>query len=403
MDDQILVVNCGSSSVKIALFSRSGEPLVSAMAEKIGQQDARLVPEDADAVPLPHNADHHQSLTAAIEWLQDNNHLGKTPLAIGHRVVHGGEAFHKAALLNDEVIQAIEDCASLAPLHNPVNLAGIEATLELFPDVPQVAVFDTAFHQTLPRHAWLYPVPKRFYTDWGVRRYGFHGTSHHYMAEEAARRLGKPLGETSIISAHLGNGCSITAIRDGKSVDTSMGLTPLEGLVMGTRSGDVDPGLFDFLDSKGVSPEQTHRILNRESGLLGLSGTTSDMRNLLSAAHDGNQDCKDAFEVFCFRLARYIGAMMVSLDRLDALVFTGGIGENSTDVRARTVEHLSLPGFRIDPGSNSDHGHARQGDVSASDSRFPILVIPTREEAMIAREAVALATRDAGAHHSHND
>lgn len=403
MDDQILVVNCGSSSVKIALFSRSGEPLVSAMAEKIGQQDARLIPEDADAVPLPHKADHQQSLAAAIAWLQDNNHLGKAPLAIGHRVVHGGEAFHKAALLNGEVIQAIEDCASLAPLHNPVNLAGIEATLELFPDVPQVAVFDTAFHQTLPRHAWLYPVPRRFYTDWGVRRYGFHGTSHHYMAEEAARRLGKPLGETSIISAHLGNGCSITAIRNGRSVDTSMGLTPLEGLVMGTRSGDVDPGLFDFLASKGVRPEDTHRILNRESGLLGLSGTTSDMRNLLTAARDGNQDCKDAFEVFCFRLARYVGAMMVSLDRLDALVFTGGIGENSTDVRARTVEHLALPGFRLDPDSNNDHGRARQGDVSASDSRFPILVIPTREEAMIAREAVALATREAGGHSSQKD
>lgn len=403
MDDQILVVNCGSSSVKIALFNRSGEPLVSALAEKIGQQDARLVPEGANAVALPHEADHHQALTAGIEWLQDNDHLGKAPLAIGHRVVHGGEAFHKAALLNDKVIQAIEDCASLAPLHNPVNLAGIEATLELFPDVPQVAVFDTAFHQTLPRHAWLYPVPRRFYTDWGVRRYGFHGTSHHYMAEEAARRLGKPLNEASIISAHLGNGCSITAIRDGRSVDTSMGLTPLEGLVMGTRSGDVDPGLFDFLASKGIDPEETHRILNRESGLLGLSGTTSDMRNLLSAARDGDKDCEDAFEVFCFRLARYIGAMMVSLDRLDALVFTGGIGENSADVRARTVEHLFLPGFRIDPDSNSDHGRNRQGDVSAADSRFPILVIPTREEAMIAREAVALAGHEAGTTPSQND
>ncbi|MFC4258918.1 acetate/propionate family kinase [Marinobacter lacisalsi] len=402
MDDQILVVNCGSSSVKIALFNRSGEPLVSALAEKLGQQDARLLPEGAEAVDLPHKADHRQSLAAAIEWLQDNGHLGNAPLAIGHRVVHGGEAFHQAALLDDDVIRAIEDCASLAPLHNPVNLAGIEATLELFPTVPQVAVFDTAFHQTLPRHAWLYPVPKRFYTDWGVRRYGFHGTSHHYMAEEAARRLGKPLSETSIISAHLGNGCSITAVRDGRSVDTSMGLTPLEGLVMGTRSGDVDPGLFDFLASKGISPEQTHRILNRESGLLGLSGTTSDMRNLLTSARDGDKDSEDAFEVFCFRLARYIGAMMVSLDRLDALVFTGGIGENSAEVRARTAEHLSLPGFRIDPSSNNDHGGTRNGTVSAADSRFKILVIPTREEAMIAREAVALATGEATANQSKN-
>lgn len=396
MDDHILVVNCGSSSVKMAVFNRSGAPLASALAEKIGQPDARLVPEGADTVVLPANADHRQSLTASIQWLQDNGHLGEAPLAIGHRVVHGGEAFHRAALLNDEVIRAIEDCAALAPLHNPVNLAGIEATMELFPQVPQVAVFDTAFHQTLPRHAWLYPVPRRFYTDWGVRRYGFHGTSHQYVAEEAARRLGKPVATTSIISAHLGNGCSITAIRDGKSVDTSMGLTPLEGLVMGTRSGDVDPGLFDFLAAKGVSPAETNRILNRESGLLGLSGTTSDMRNLLKAARDGNRDCQDAFEVFCFRLARYIGAMMASLVRLDALVFTGGIGENSTEVRARTVEHLTLSGFRIDAVRNSDHGRTRDGEVSANDSRFPILVIPTREEAMIAREAVALATSKAG-------
>lgn len=392
MDDQILVVNCGSSSVKIALFSRSGEQQIAALAERIGQSDARLVPDGGgDAVALPVNADHRKALTESIRWLQDNGYLGSSPLAIGHRVVHGGEAFHRAALLDDDVIQAINDCASLAPLHNPVNLAGIEATMARFPTVPQVAVFDTAFHQTLPRHAWLYPVPRRFYRDWGVRRYGFHGTSHQYMAEEAARRLGRPASDTSIISAHLGNGCSITAIRDGRSVDTSMGLTPLEGLVMGTRSGDVDPGLFDFLSAKGVTPAETHRVLNRESGLLGLSGRTSDMRNLLEAASEGDQDCQDAFEVFCFRLARYIGAMMVSLDRLDALVFTGGIGENSREVRARTVEHLALMGFRLDQDRNGDHGRKHNGDISAADSSFPILVIPTREEAMIAREAAALA------------
>lgn len=397
MDDQILVVNCGSSSVKMAVFSRSGEPLASALAERLNQPGARLRPQGADTVSLPDNADHRQALTESIRWLQDNGHLGASPGAIGHRVVHGGEAFHQAALLDSDVIRAIEDCASLAPLHNPVNLAGIEATMTLFPDVPQVAVFDTAFHQTLPRHAWLYPVPRRFYDDWGVRRYGFHGTSHQCMAEEAARRLGQPLDKTCIISAHLGNGCSITAIRDGRSVDTSMGLTPLEGLVMGTRSGDVDPGLFDFLADKGVSAEDTHRILNRESGLLGLSGTTSDMRHLLQEALAGNEQCQDAFEVFCFRLARYIGAMMVSLDRLDALVFTGGIGENSPEVRARTVDHLRLAGFRMDPASNQDHGSARNGDISASDSRFPVLVIPTREEAMIAREAIKLAGNDSGA------
>lgn len=390
MDDQILVVNCGSSSVKIAVFDSHGTVLVSALAEKLGQPDARLVADGEESVSLPAMADHHQALEASIKWLQGAGYLSTEPTAIGHRVVHGGEAFHKAALLDEKAIRAIESCADLAPLHNPVNLAGIEATRRLFPEVPQVAVFDTAFHQSLPRHAWLYALPRRFYEDYGVRRYGFHGTSHQYMAEEAARRLGKPLEETSIISAHLGNGCSITAIRNGQSVDTSMGLTPLEGLVMGTRSGDVDPGLFDFLAAKGVTAEETHRILNRESGLLGLSGHTSDMRNLVSAAREGNGQCKDAFEVFCFRLARYIGAMMISLEQLDALVFTGGIGENSTDVRARTLEHLVLPGFRVDPAANAHHGRNNGGHIAAGNSRFPVMVIPTREEAMIAREARAL-------------
>lgn len=403
MDDQILVINCGSSSVKIALFNRSGDNLISILAEKLGDTDARLVPYGADAISLPAKADYRQALTASIDWLREQNYLRQAPLAIGHRVVHGGESFHKAALLDSNVIQAIKDCASLAPLHNPVNLTGIEASRELFPDVPQVAVFDTAFHQTLPRRAWLYAIPREFYNDWGVRRYGFHGTSHQYMAEEAARRLGKPLEKTSIISAHLGNGCSITAIRNGQSVDTSMGLTPLEGLVMGTRSGDVDPGLFDFLAAKGVAPDETHRILNRESGLLGLSGSTSDMRNLLEAAQKGDQNCHDAFEVFCFRLARYIGAMMVSLDQLDALVFTGGIGENSPDVRARTLEHLALPGFSMNRSRNDVHGKEHNGDIAAPDSRYPILVIPTREEAMIAREALALASTQSQAHHSQTD
>lgn len=401
MDDPILVINCGSSSVRIALFDGAGTALVAALAERLGQSGARLVPEQGDAVDLPDNADHNQALTSAIDWLQQSGHLASQPAAIGHRVVHGGETFHRAALIDDRVIDAIRDCASLAPLHNPVNLNGIDAARRLFPDVPQVAVFDTAFHQTLPRHAWLYPVPRRFYNDWGVRRYGFHGTSHQYMAEEAARRLGKPPEQTSIISAHLGNGCSITAIRNGRSVDTSMGLTPLEGLVMGTRSGDVDPGLFDFLSAKGIPAEQTHRVLNRESGLLGLSGKTSDMRNLVRAAGEGDEHCQDAFEVFCFRLARYIGAMMVSLDQLDALVFTGGIGENSTEVRSRTLAHLTLPGFRIDEAANRNHGDQRNGHIEAADSRFPVMVIATREEAMIAREARLLVAGDSASPREH--
>ncbi|SFR43101.1 acetate kinase [Marinobacter daqiaonensis] len=394
MDDQILVINCGSSSVKMAIFSEQGEQLHSALAERLGQSGARLVPDQGEPVALADNAGHREALETSIRWFRDQGYLD-APVAIGHRVVHGGEAFHGAALLDERVIQAIEECSSLAPLHNPVNLAGIEAARELYPGVPQVAVFDTAFHQTLPRHAWLYPVPRRFYDDWGVRRYGFHGTSHQYMAEQAADRLGKTVAQTSIISTHLGNGCSITAIRNGESVDTSMGLTPLEGLVMGTRSGDVDPGLFDFLAGKGIEADETHRLLNRESGLLGLSGTTSDMRNLLREADAGNQDCQDAFEVFCFRLARYIGAMMVSLETLDALVFTGGIGENSDRVRARTLEHLILPGFVMDETANRDHGRDTNGRIDAPESRFAILVIPTREEAVIAREAATVAAERA--------
>ncbi len=391
MDDRILVINCGSSSVKIALFGQDGQQDASILAERLGQPGSQLAPDRGQPAPLPDRADHRQALEAGIRWFQKQQLLDHQPLAIGHRVVHGGEAFHQAALIDDSVIQAIRDCAELAPLHNPVNLTGIRAAIDLFPDVPQVAVFDTAFHQTLPRHAWLYPLPKRFYDDWGIRRYGFHGTSHHYMVEEAARRLGRSQDRTSIISAHLGNGCSITAIRNGKSVDTSMGLTPLEGLVMGTRSGDVDPGLFDFLAGKGLSADETHRVLNRKSGLLGLSGQTSDMRNIVKASEAGDAGCRDAFEVFCFRLARYISAMMVSLDSLDALVFTGGIGENSKEVRARTLDHLALLGFTLDPEANSSHGRARNGRIEGRNSRTPVLVIPTREEAMIARAARSLA------------
>lgn len=392
MNNHILVINCGSSSVKMALFTSDIQPEGSLLAERLGQEGARLIPDQGEPEALPDGTGHKQALKAMIDWIRRHGQLTDQPLAIGHRVVHGGEAFSDAALINPSVIEAIQDCASLAPLHNPVNLIGIEAARSLYPDVPQVAVFDTAFHQTLPRHAYLYPVPRQLYEELGVRRYGFHGTSHHCMIEEAARRLGKPVGQTSIISAHLGNGCSITAIRNGQSVDTSMGLTPLEGLTMGTRSGDVDPGLFDFLNSKGSDLADIHRMLNQDSGLKGLSGGLSDMRAVVKAAEEGSQAAEDALSVFCFRLARYISAMMASLDTLDALVFTGGIGENSTDVRARTLAHLGLAGFRLENADNQSHGRQREGRIDAADSRFPVLVIPTREEAMIARAAALHAT-----------
>ena len=393
MDDKVLVVNCGSSSLKLALFDGQQRKLASALAERLNQPDAfARISGDQSSISLTAQASHDQALATLVNEFRHRGLITSSPSAIGHRVVHGGETFREAAPINDDVISAIEDCAELAPLHNPVNLSGIRATLSLFPGVPQAAVFDTAFHQSLPERAFLYAVPKACYQDWGVRRYGFHGTSHAFMAGEAARLLDRPLAATSVISAHLGNGCSITAIRDGMSVDTSMGLTPLEGLVMGTRSGDVDPGLFDFLRGKGIDPEELHRTLNQESGLLGLSGRTNDMRSLCDLANDGHQPSRTAIDVFCFRLARYVGAMMASLERLDALVFTGGIGENSASVRQSVVSHLQLLGFTLSLESNEDHGKSSDGRIDSEKSRFPILVIPTNEELVIAREASRLAS-----------
>ncbi|PSF05727.1 acetate kinase [Marinobacter fuscus] len=393
MEDTILVVNCGSSSLKLALFDQNYNKIASALAERLNNTDAfaRIKNVD-DPVVLSANADHKQALAALVNAFRERQLMTRDPIAIGHRVVHGGETFREASPIDDATIAAIESCSSLAPLHNPVNLAGIQAMQALFPTITQVAVFDTAYHQTLPERAFRYALPDHYYRDWGVRRYGFHGTSHYYMAHEASLLLDKTPATTSIISAHLGNGCSITAIRDGLSVDTSMGLTPLEGLVMGTRSGDVDPGLFDFLAARGISAREAHRVLNNESGLLGLSGQTNDMRSLCDLADHGHEPSQLAIEVFCFRLARYIGAMTASLSRLDALVFTGGIGENSARIRRETAKHLCLLGIELDSDLNRDHGRWSDGRINAADSRYPVLVIPTNEELVIAREAARLAT-----------
>lgn len=392
MDETILVVNCGSSSIKLALFDTNHQKKASALAERLNNSDASArISGDDTPIPLPANASHEQALQALVHAFEDRQLMKGKPVSIGHRVVHGGESFREAVLIDHRTVQAIEDCASLAPLHNPVNLIGIHATRKLFPDSPQVAVFDTAFHQTLPPRAYLYALPERYYRDWAVRRYGFHGTSHYFMVQEAARRLNRTPATTSIISAHLGNGCSITAIEDGISKDTSMGLTPLEGLVMGTRSGDVDPGLFDYLASRGISAAEAHRVLNQESGLLGLSGQTNDMRSLCELADHGHEPSKLAIDVFCYRLAKYFGAMMVSLNRLDGLVFTGGIGENSARIRAQTVHHLKLLGITLDTDLNAHHGQISEGHINDADSRFPVLVIPTNEELVIAREASRLA------------
>lgn len=389
MSDTLLVVNCGSSSLKLAVFTKNVKRQAQILAERLGTSDSSAsIQHDGhrESLRLPDHADHQQALTSVIEYLERKGILTDQPVAIGHRVVHGGETFREATIIDHQVLEAIENCSELAPLHNPVNLSGIKAMQSLYPDTPQVAVFDTAFHQTLPSHAYLYALPRRCYQDWGIRRYGFHGTSHAYIARALAEKLNSPRSSISLISAHLGNGCSVTAIENGQSKDTSMGLTPLEGLVMGTRSGDVDPGLFDFLQRKGLSHDSISRMLNQDSGLLGLSGKTNDMRSLIQAADSGNQAAQEAIDVFCFRLARYVGAMMASLSHLDGLVFTGGIGENSPRVRALTISHLRLLGFSLDDASNENHGKDNDGRINAGG--HGIFVIPTDEEGMIARESL---------------
>ena len=324
-----------------------------------------------------------------VEVLQQRD-LAHTVTAVGHRVVHGGEAFSASTRLDDTVLAAIAACSRLAPLHNPANLLGIRVAKECFPTVPHVAVFDTAFHQTMPEHAYLYAVPMALYRDHGVRRYGFHGTSHRFVAAEAAQLLGRDLGQTALITAHLGNGASVAAVLNGHSLDTSMGLTPLEGLVMGTRSGDVDPGLLQFIaDTENKTLAQVTDLLNKQSGLLGLSELSNDCRELQTAADAGHTGARVALAVFCYRLARHIAALTVALPRLDALVFTGGIGENAVKIRATVLGHLAVLGFTVDDTANAKCVGGQAGVITASTSRTA-LVVNTNEELLIARDTAAL-------------
>ena len=324
------------------------------------------------------NADLAESLAAVLELLPDDVKV----VGVGHRVVHGGETFSKSVAIDEAVVAEIESCSSLAPLHNPANLAGIAAAQEVFPDLPHVAVFDTAFHQTMPSHAYRYAVPQAWYAELKVRRYGFHGTSHAYVSKEAARSLKKEVAETSVIVAHLGNGCSACAVHAGESLDTTMGLSPLEGLVMGTRSGDVDPALHSYLaNNLGLSLDEITNALNKESGLLGLSGQSNDMRTLVELAERGDSEASLAIEVFAYRLAKAIGALAAALPKLDAIVFTGGIGENSSYARRATAAHLKVFGVRLDEEANKKNAPS----ISASNA-LPCLVIATNEELMIANE-----------------
>ncbi len=392
----VLVLNSGSSSVKFALLDPgSGERLATGEGERLGTADAVLrVRWGPGAVTRERlmGASHKAIVSRVIDHLAGAGHAGAGLTGVGHRVVHGGERFTAAALVDDAVIAELRAVSPLAPLHNPANLAGIEAVRAVLPDVPQVAVFDTAFHQTMPPRAFRYAVPEDWYTRYGVRRYGFHGTSHRFVSERAAALLGRPLSELRLVTAHLGNGCSAAAVCDGLSVDTTMGLTPLEGLVMGTRSGDVDPGVFGYLAGRtGLDAAQLTDILNTASGLAGLSGVGNDMRAVQRAAATGNEQAQLTLDVFVHRLCKAIAGLVVSLERLDALVFTGGIGEHSALVRGMALARLGFLGVAEDPAANAVHGRGTGGRVSQPGPVLA-LVVPTDEELMIARDTMRVVT-----------
>jgi acetate kinase len=387
MGREVLVVNCGSSSLKLARVAPDeGRVLEHALAERLGTREASLVwRPGGERQPLP-DLDHAGALAALLERIARGSLV-----AVGHRVVHGGEAFRQSALIGQETLDAIERVSELAPLHNPANLVGIRAARQAFPELPHVAVFDTAFHQTLPPKAYHYALPLELYERHRVRRYGFHGTSHAYVARATAERLGRPLESLQLLSAHLGNGCSACAVRDGKSVDTSMGFTPLEGLVMGTRSGDIDPNLPAFLAKRlGLDLDGVTRLLNQQSGLLGLSGASNDMRRLLELEAGGHERARLAVDVFCYRLAKALLGLAAALERIDALVFTGGIGENAAAVRTRTLSQLAILGARVAPELNAAHGAASAGRITASDSALLGLVVASNEELMIARDTLMI-------------
>ncbi|MGA1204557.1 MAG: acetate/propionate family kinase [Opitutales bacterium] len=388
----VLVINCGSSSVKFALIDTVTEAaLLSGLVERLNSAEAKLTWKHRGgkfAQGLP-GADLVAALKEVIAILPEDIEV----VAVGHRVVHGAEEFASSHLIDGQILEVLEKCSPLAPLHNPANIEGIRAAQEVFPDKPQVAVFDTAFHQSIPRHAFLYAVPYEWYTDLRVRRYGFHGTSHRYVSGETARILGKNPADLSVVVAHLGNGCSACAVEGGRSADTTMGLSPLEGLVMGTRSGDVDPALHEYLHNNlGWSLERVMKALNKESGLLGLSGKSNDMRTLVEAWESGDERATIAIEVFSYRLAKAILGLTAALSKLDAIVFTGGIGENSHKVRAKVMEHLKVLRVEVDEALNAVNGEPGTGRISR-DGGLPCLVVQTNEELMIARETLNITNK----------
>ena len=402
-DSQVLVLNCGSSSLKFAVMNpHNGDVAMSGIGESLGQEEPVVswkIHGERRSQTLPEGIGHTEVIRFLVESiLSGQPELRDHLIAVGHRVVHGGEKFSHSVLIDDAVIHAIQECVALAPLHNPAHLAGIDAARLAFPKLPQVAVFDTAFHQSIPRHAYIYALPFALYRDHGIRRYGMHGTSHRFVTERAATLLNLSVDEVNIISAHLGNGASVTAVHNGRSVDTSMGLTPLEGLVMGTRSGDVDPGLLMHLGNRmDYSLQEINDLLNKKSGLLGISELSNDCRTLEQAASDGHDGARLALDIFCYRLAKYIGSYHAVLPQVDALVFTGGIGENSSLIRQKVMKQLTGIGYTVDEQKNERARFGEEGPISTDQSAVT-LVIPTNEEWVIARDATALVPPDAPNH-----
>lgn len=397
----VLVINCGSSSLKYQLInSESEEVLAKGLCERIGIDGSAIAHQPAGGEKVKTEVDmpnHTVAVKLVIDKLTDPEvgvikSLNEID-AIGHRIVHGGEKFATSVVLNNEVLKTIEECNDLAPLHNPANLIGINSCKEIMPNVPMVGVFDTAFHQTMPKKAYLYGLPLSYYNKYKVRRYGFHGTSHDFVSKRAAEILGKDIKDLKIIVCHLGNGASVSAVKNGESVDTSMGLTPLEGLIMGTRSGDLDPAIITFLAGKeGISAEEVINICNKKSGVLGLSdGLSSDFRDLAMAAADGNETAKDALEAYAYRVGKYIGAYAAAMNGVDVIVFTAGAGENNAEVRALIGQYIGFLGTNIDAEKNKIRGE--EVILSDADAKVITMVIPTNEELAIARETVRLVTK----------
>ena len=395
---KILVLNCGSSSIKYALYDMDSKSVMtSGGAERVGLDGAfvKVKLANGEKKQIMHDIPEHTEGVKFIFSLLTDPEIGvikdlKEIDAVGHRMVHGGEKFNKSVLLTDEVLKAFEACTDLAPLHNPANLKGVRAVQELMPGLPQVGVFDTAFHQTMPKEAYMYAIPYELYEKYGVRRYGFHGTSHRYVSQRVCEYLGVKAEGKKIITCHIGNGGSIAAVKDGKCVDTSMGLTPLEGLMMGTRSGDIDGGAVTFIEKKlGLDADGMSNLLNKKSGLLGVSDISSDMREIFSANEAGNERAKLAFDMYCYRVRKYVGAYAAAMNGCDIIVFTAGVGENQADMRQRVCEGLSFMGVQVDVEKNKGI-HGEEAVISTPESKIQVVVVPTDEELMIASDTMAL-------------